>query len=118
MSGTDRQEPHAIPRFGSFATGFVDGRAGGPTYVGRVAPNLVLGGTAYGLVTGNAAANGAIRRNDSPALLRLPVAIARPVWARMSLLGTKPIDQAPRVVADPSAHGPACLDCNYPNAQR
>lgn len=103
----DRSEPGIRPLYGNASQAAGGGRRGG------VAPNLVLGGTSYGLVTPSDSAVGRLVRNDSLQLTRLPVAVVRPIWDRLNLLGThnREVPSRPVPAPDSATHGSGCLDC-------
>lgn len=103
----DRREPGVPPLFGNAGQGAGGIRRGG------VAPNLILGGTSYGLVTPSTSATPRLVRNDKPQLSRLPVSVVRPIWARLNLVGThnSEVPSAPVPSPDSAAHGAGCLDC-------
>lgn len=104
----DRREPMVPPLFGNAGQGASGIRRGG------VAPNLILGGTSYGLVTPSASAVGRIVRNDALQLSRNPVAVVRPIWERLNLVGVHNSEVPSRpvpAVPDSATHGSGCLDC-------
>jgi hypothetical protein len=103
----DRREPGIPPLFGNAGQGAGGIRRGG------VAPNLILGGTSYGLVTPSTSAVGRLVRNDSLQLSRNPVAVTRPIWERLNLIGVRNAEVPSRPVpaTDSPTHGSGCLDC-------
>ncbi len=103
----DRTEPGVSPLHGNAGES-----AGGDRRPG-VAPNLILGGTSYGLALPSSSAVGRIVRNDSPQLSRLPVAVVRPIWDRLNLRGVhnSEVPSRPVPATDSPTHGSGCLDC-------
>lgn len=103
----DRREPGIPPLYGNA------GQLAGGDRRGGVAPNLILGGTSYGLVTPSSSAVGRIVRNDSLQLSRHPVSVIRPIWGRLNLLGVRnrEVPSPPVPAPDSASHGAGCLDC-------
>ncbi len=112
----DRTDPGAIPAYGNGAE-----LAGGGRRYG-VAPNTVLGGANYGtLGHANVRAasgprmTGQATRLDPALISRLPVSVVRPIWERISLLGSHNSETPAPAVSPPAqgspTHGPECLDC-------
>ncbi len=103
----DRTEPGVLPLHGNAGETAGEGRRAG------VAPNLILGGTSYGLPLPSSSAVGRIVRNDQLQLSRLPVAVVRPIWERLNLLGVHngEVPSRPVPAPDSPTHGSGCLDC-------
>lgn len=77
----------------------------------RVAALNPLGGPGTRVPTGvssPAFALPVVVRNDTPALSRLPVSIARPVWTRFSYQGIHTADTPTPLAGTSSTPGPVC----------